>query len=680
MSKIKGIEKRKFCSFFIYHLIAIWILSGCAANSSMDRGVSELKSPPSVAKADTWSKDEIQYLAASAEENEGAAAEQTFDKYTESTEPHMLLSPLKSDDKQIIGIDFTMFDQGKSKLIITTNREVAYDLDRVNPNKLALNINDSVIMPDLLTRKVDTSEYPSAVSSVKPVFYQDDKKVSIGISLREMVPFHIKQADNQITMEFGRAKAKGKGTEVTPINLAGAEVRSLAGSQPQSQMPMVSAGAYNTSPAPVKKTYTGAPMYLDFIDEDVTNIFRLINEISEENIIWDPSIKGQKVSMILENVPWDEALELILKNNDLAKRYVGENIIWITTKQKMAQIIAEEEAEYKKMQDKLEAERQRILEAKKMEEDDAPLITEYLPVDFAKAGEIKEHLVPSERGTISIDTRTNTIIMTDTANTIEAARKTIKQFDIPVKQIMIEARIVDATDSFSRDLGLQWNNTTSGWRQKQGSVAEFPGDATTFTVGGERVYGGSFSTNAPESWSGNVGVNFARLTSSGLGSITLDASLAIAENEGTAKIMSAPKVIAREGTSATISSGDSIIIPATENVASTTLDATLSLTVTPSAVSYNNFITLDVNVTDDQAPSTSRLLRKSINTTLMVKSGETVVIGGIIKESEGDDISGVPVLKDIPGLGWLFKAKRKTRSKSELLIFLTPTVIPSPVN
>ncbi|MFC1840419.1 hypothetical protein ACFL1N_12615, partial [Thermodesulfobacteriota bacterium] len=225
----------------------------------------------------------------------------------------------------------------------------------------------------------------------------------------------------------------------------------------------------------------------------------------------------------------------------------------------------------------------------------------------------------------------------------------------------------------------QWNNTTSAWRRKQGSGTELPATATDFTVQGEQVYGGSFSSNSPDGWAGNIGVNFARLTSSGLGAITLDASLAIAENEGTAKIMSAPKVIAREGTSATISSGDSIIIPATENVASTTLDATLSLTVTPSAVSYNNYITLDVSVTDDQAPSTSRLLRKSINTTLMIKSGETVVIGGIIKESEGDDVSGIPVLKDIPGLGWLFKSKRKTSSKSELLIFLTPTVIPSPV-
>jgi type IV pilus assembly protein PilQ len=345
----------------------------------------------------------------------------------------------------------------------------------------------------------------------------------------------------------------------------------------------------------------------------------------------------------------------------------------------MNQILAEEEAEEQRRQQELEEQAQREEDEKKKAEEEAPLITEYLPVDFATADEIQGHINLSDRGTMSIDTRTNTIIIKDTADSIEEAKKTVTQFDTPVKQIMIEARIVDATDSFSRDLGLKWNSDTEAWRRNVNTEIEVPPTIEDLEYMGERVYGGSFSTNSPDGWTSNIGLNLAKMTSSGMGVISLDASLALAESEGTAKVMSAPKVIAREGTAATISSGDSIIIPATENVASTTLDATLSLTVTPSAVSYNDFITLDVSVTDDQAPSTSRLLRKSISTTLMVKSGETIVIGGIIKESEGNDVSGIPVLKDIPGLGWMFKSKSKTTSKSELLIFLTPTVLPSPV-
>jgi type IV pilus assembly protein PilQ len=162
--------------------------------------------------------------------------------------------------------------------------------------------------------------------------------------------------------------------------------------------------------------------------------------------------------------------------------------------------------------------------------------------------------------------------------------------------------------------------------------------------------------------------------------LTLDASLALAETNGTAKTLSAPKVIAQEGTPAKISSGEIIKIQATENVKSEEWPAELSLSVTPNSISYNDYITLTVDVSDDARLSDSLKTTKNINTTLMVKSGETIVIGGIIKEQEGDATAGIPVLKDIPGLGWLFKAKSRNTSKSELLIFLTPTVIPTPVD
>ena len=467
---------------------------------------------------------------------------------------------------------------------------------------------------------------------------------------------------------------------IIPLNLVEGGTKNLAavaGSQAEIQ-------AFAPS---VSKKYTGEPLYLDFINADVTHILRLINEVSKENIIWDPAIKGKKVSMILNDVPWDEALELILKNNELAKRYVGENIVWITTKQKMAQILAEEEAEAKKMEQKLEQERQKLIEQAKRSQDEAPLITEYLPVDFSTADEIQQHIITTKRGKMTIDKRTNTIILTDTADSIEEAKKIVKQFDTPVKQIMIEARIVDATESFTRDLGIRWNDTTSAWRLSRydGQTVMVPPDVVDEEGGftpGQQVYGGSFATNAPTStWGqhGMVGLSFGRMTSSGLGAVTLDASLALAETDGTAKTLSAPKVIAQEGSTATISSGEIIKIAATENVRSEDFPAELSLSVEPSSISFNDFITLNVSVSDDQRVTDTRKTTKTIDTTLMVKSGETVVIGGIIKENQGNDVSGVPVLKDIPGLGWLFKAKSKRYSKSELLIFLTPTVLPSPV-
>ena len=158
--------------------------------------------------------------------------------------------------------------------------------------------------------------------------------------------------------------------------------------------------------------------------------------------------------------------------------------------------------------------------------------------------------------------------------------------------------------------------------------------------------------------------------------MVLDAKLALSESEGKTKIISAPKVLAMNGQAATIKRGDQIIIPATENVASQTIDANLSLKVTPT-VSYNNFVSLEVDVTDDQALTASRIQKKSITTKLMVKNGDTVVIGGIYTETEGTDEAGIPGLRRIPLLGWLFKAQSITNNKTELLIFLTPTVVAS---
>ena len=605
--------------------------------------------------------------------------------YLES-EPHILFKPAHSARNQILGIDFTMLEHGKSRLTITSDKRVKYDLDRDGDKALVLKLFDTKV-PPLLLRHIDTTQFQSALDRVTPKFSSENNELSLTISLREMVPFHVKQADTSIIMDFGRTTVKSKEMKIKPLDLVEARTMQLSAEQAPSMQTDAGGGAAPATDMDAEKKYKGDHMYLDFINADVTHILRLINEVSKENIIWDPAIAGRKVSMILKDVPWDQALDLILDNNELAKRYRAKNIIWITTKAKMNQKLAEEEAEVQKYK-KLREEEARLKEERaKRAQEEEPLITDYLPVDFAKASEIKEHIILSHRGKMSIDSRTNTIIIKDTEASIEEAKNIVKQFDTPVKQIMIEARIVDASEDFSRDLGLQWVNNGIEYQRRGTSSMSWSGaplfavdnTETSFTTGGASRIAGGFTTNSPADWSSNIGISFAKLSGDMLSGLGLDAALALAEADSKAKIISAPKVIAREGTAASISSGDSIVIPATENVASTTLDATLSLTVTPSAVSYNNFITMEVSVTDDQAPSTSRLLRKAISTTLMIKSGETVVIGGIIKETTSKDENGVPILKDIPGVGWLFKAESKVKNKSELLIFITPTVLPSPV-
>jgi len=377
--------------------------------------------------------------------------------------------------------------------------------------------------------------------------------------------------------------------------------------------------------------------------------------------------------MTLKNVPWDQALDVVLETNNLGTITEG-NIIKVMAKEKIRELEKEEEERRKREQERIKEEKAKLVAA----EAEEPLVTGYIPVDFADAEkDIKPHIenIKSKRGTITVDKRTNTVIMTDIASIVEKAKNLVKEFDTPVKQIMIEARIVDASTNFIRDLGVQWTNI-EGQRRRGGANFGIPTDATLFSsaAGSDQLYGGNFSSNAPSDWSSNIGLSFGVLSSSARGAITLNAQLAVAETEGKAKVISAPKVIASNGEEATIERGDSIIIAATENIAATTLDATLSLKVTPT-VSFNNYVTLKVDVTDDQAPTTSRLLRKSVNTTLMIKSGDTVVIGGIYKEEKSEDESGIPGLSRIPFLGWLFRAERKTLTRSELLIFLTPTVL-----
>ncbi len=607
-----------------------------------------------------------------------AGAEDVGEPEQEPTEPRIFFEPRTTDLNQILGIDFTMLQHGKSRLTVTTDNKTTYNLERKTPKTLLLTLDETII-PPLLLRRLDSTHFEGAVDRVTSGYSSTDKRLSLAISLRDIVPFHVDQTDSGIRIDFGPTPVKHPEKKIVPVKLVELEKVSSADTGVKREAPKVSKRGRTRILGLGTGNYKGAPMTMDFVNADVTNILRLIGEVSDLNIIWGPDVKGM-VSMRLKNVPWDQALDLLLANNDLGMRR-QRNVIWVTTKKKIQQIEAEERKKIEEAEARLEAEAKRRLaeqeRAKKLE----PLITEYVPVDFSMADEIKEHIFVSERGTVRVDKRTNTIIIKDIASNIEEARKIIKRFDMPVKQIMIEARIVDAGTDFIRDLGVQWTQDTSYQYRTDTSVDFLDTDLTgdVNVTPGNALYGGAFSTNAPESWAPNIDLLVGALTGNALGFLSLDARLALAETERQAKVISAPKVIASNGQEATISRGDSIIIDATENVESTTLDATLSLTVTPT-VSFNDYITLTVDVTDDQAPTSDRLLKKAVKTTLMVKSGDTVVIGGIYKEEQGESEAGIPYLRNIPFLGWLFKAQTKVMKKTELLIFLTPTVLSFPTN
>lgn len=635
-------------------------------------------------------------LTAPALEKKTAAVEGTS---VAPSEPRIFFKDTPSALTQILGIDFTLLDQGKSRLIVTTDKKTKYDLNQQGPKTLVLKVPEATI-PPLIMRHLDSKHFEGAVDWVKASLTQKD--VAIAITLREMVPFHVKQTESAITIDFGPTAIKPPEKRIVPLQQAQAPAvqipsvqvpaATVVPLQQRTELPGTMAVPLSSPPAPpagipgMKKDYKGAPMTMDFVNAEVTNILRLIGEVSNLNIVWGPEVKGV-VSMRLKDVPWDQALDLILDNNNLAKREQG-NVIWVTTKAAMAQIEADEKRRIQEYEAKLEAERKKSISEREKEKELEPLITEYIPVDFAKASEILPLLAVSETGKarggkVSTESRTNTIIFTDIASNVQIAKDIVRKFDTPVKQVMIEARIVDATDDFVRDLGIRWDqfqinrrsDPTVPWPSMTG-LTTTPADPTTGFPQGESTRSPTFTSNAPEGWAPNLGLVFSTLSGSGLTAMVLDAKLALAESEGRTKIISAPKVLAMNGQAATIKRGDQIIIPATENVPSQTIDANLSLRVTPT-VSYNNFVSLEVDVTDDQALSASRIQKKAITTKLMIKNGDTVVIGGIFTQSELEGESGIPGLRRVPLFGWLFKAQSLNNQKTELLIFLTPTVVAS---
>jgi len=422
--------------------------------------------------------------------------------------------------------------------------------------------------------------------------------------------------------------------------------------QPSGEATVVKGAEKGSSAWPgAEKKYTGTPMTMEFVDADVPNILRLIGEVSNLNILWGPEVKGT-VSMRLSNVPWDQVLDLVLADNGLGMDVRG-NVIWVTTRKKIEDLKTAEQRAIE------EERKRRLAETQEMKELE-PLETKYFPLDFANAGQIKLHLdeiKSKDRGSLTVDERTNTLIMRDTATILAEAERMVERFDTPVKQIMIEARIVDAMTGFSRDLGVEWGATYERYR-----------DRTPFS--------GSFATNAPKGWAGNIGFSIARLTTRGLAS--LDASLALAETEDKVTIISAPRVIASNGEKAVISRGAEMIreIVTADQIGVETVEAALSLIVTPT-VSFNDFVTMKLKVTDDKPyeDGSGNINKKEIDTTLMVKSGETIVIGGIYTEDRQDVESGIPGLRNIPVLSWLFKARTSIKDKTELLIFITPRVI-----
>jgi len=708
MGKKMSIIKGRLYSSLIYPAAVLLLMSGCAAGTATNVATGETRAPITVQQSDTspgvqQNKDDAWKSVSDAAmpapqvkvAAQPAAAKPAVTEAVKDitpSEPRIFFEPSKSNINEVLGIDFTLAENGKSRLIVTTAKKTSYDLDRKDEKTLILKIHDSTIANPLLMRQIDTTQFQSVLEGIKQVYSSQKKEVDLILSLREIVPFNINLTDSGINMDFGQTAVKVAEKKIIPLDLAETETSTLSVKSDTSAESVMSAEPQADSSAAKAegKRYKGEKMYLDFVDTDITYILKLINDVSGKNIIWDPAIAGQKVSMVLKDIPWDQALSLIVENYNLGM-WDENNVIMVTTKDKYNQKVAEREA----AEAKKKAEQNKVDEVKR---------TEIIKVSYTNASEVAAHISANVFGQaatfstgsskasstttsskssslagnlsatgsssdvgakyLTIDEKSNSIIITATATQIELAKKIAKEVDRPSSQIQIKARVVTATKKFTRNLGVIWNA---------------PGTNATGTFG-SNTWTGAFSTNnLADNWSNGSVVNFATITGS-IGNLSLDASLALAEKDGDIQTLAEPKILTRNGTTAVIRSGETIITAPTENVESKTINADLSLTITPTAFADSEYILVQTAITDDQIVTSSQLITKSITTDLIVRNGETIVIGGILKETEDDYDSGVPVLKDIPILGWLFKNNYKMKEQSELLIFLTPTIVPSPVN
>jgi type IV pilus assembly protein PilQ len=579
-------------------------------------------------------------------------------------------------------IDFASEEAGKSAVIIGTTRPVDYQLTKISDKRLRLDLLDTNL-PEYRNRALITTRFQSAVDRITPTHQPKTKDTVIVIELREAVPYLVKQTDNIIRVDFSASSIPPKpyedaklpawkkvlaepatgysaASENKPENVmvpseALAERKLAAGKLKPSKEEM-SLRERLAGVAPAQR-YNGEKIALDFYDTDIKNVFRIIREISGKNFAIDKNVTG-KVTLTLDKpVPWDQVLDLVLKMNQLGMTMEGD-IVRIATLNTLAQ-------EEKLRQAKFKTDQAAINQQKALE----PLVTAYIPINYSDAKtEILPHIQPilsATRGKASVDIRNNQIIITDTAVKIQQAREIVGIIDKVTPQVIIEARIVEANSAFTRDLGFDWGETILG----------------QFSIGGLDIGPTTLlASNLPATIpSALVNFNFAKL--GGTPFEILNAKLVASETEGKTNIISAPKVVTLDNKKAKIKQGLEVPYLERDSSGNATVrfkNVDLLLEVTPN-ITPDDRIVMKIFVTKndvvDPTADQPALSTNEAQTELLVDNGDTIVIGGIVKSTIQYGEKGIPGLRQLGVLGWLFRSQSKKDQKNELLIFITPRIV-----
>lgn len=536
----------------------------------------------------------------------------------------------------------------------------------MSPSVFTLKNRIVIDVPDVSMKAEVPSVVMSPVKGIRAGKHND--KMRLVLDLHESRDFDVLSVKDTIIISLKTPETAVGASKITAAREAQqsqmAEEKKEAETKPEESLDM------NEPEILVGGKYTGKKISLDFQDADIVPIFRLLSDISGYNIVVSPEVKG-KLTMKLINVPWDQALDLILKTaTPPLDKIVDGNIIRISTL------------------DTFKKERESKAAAMKAAVELEPLETRSFSISYADVTvvekAIKDSKVLTPRGSLSVDKRTSSMTIKDVASVFRNVEDLLATLDRPTPQVLIEARIVEVSANDSRDLGIQWGGHISAVNTLT-TLGGFP------TLNKGAFTGNNFLVDFP---SGAVGTGSGSGFSFGIinpaKTLGLDLQLAALGKIGRTKIISTPKIVTTDNVTAKISQGESFPYPqatAEGTISAAYKDVAISIEVTPHITPANSISMAVVTTKEDfkefvqigtgQAPRTTKIEGK---TTVLVQDGETLVIGGVYKKTELESESGVPGLMKIPILGWLFKTSSKSEDISELLIFITPRIVQKPAS
>ena len=566
-------------------------------------------------------------------------------------EPLHFAPSLNAASQTLRDIDFRRGVDGAGRVVISLpSNQVGVDIQQQGQN-LVIEFPKTSLPPEL-RRRLDVADFGSPVQYVSASQVGD--KVRVLVEPKGVWEHSAYQSDNQFVLEVRPQK-------VDPNKLV--------------QGP----------------GYAGDKLSLNFQSIEVRALLQVIADFTNFNVVTSDSVTGN-VTLRLKDVPWDQALDIIMQARGLGLRKSG-NVLWIAPKEELAS---------KERSD---------LEAKAQMAQLEPLRTQSIQLNYVKAGEVLKGLtgsgaggsnsrILSPRGSVIAETRTNQLFINDIASKLEEIQALISKIDIPVRQVLIEARIVEADDSFGRSLGVKLG--INDIRASQGGIPGYnvggnnyvaiggnynAAGATTLQPGAGRSFNDTQMINlpAPSVLSGTP-QTFALTLFNATANRFLNLELSALEADGKGKIVSSPRVVTADQAKALIEQGEEIPYQQATSAGATSVTfkkAVLKLEVTPQITPEGNVI-LDVDVNKDSrgvlTPQGYAINNKHVKTQVLVENGGTVVLGGIFTQEEREDVKKVPFLGDVPVVGNLFKNKAKTSSKTELLIFITPKVVTDRVN